>query len=383
MSDSAQDRQLPASEKRKQRARADGQVPRSRDLGHFSALATAGAVLMALAQPLSAWLERLLAAELRFDHHTAMEPAAMGEHAWGLLMQALMVIVPLGAVMVGIAVASAVASGGWNVSFKALQPDFGKFNPISGLGRMVTKQHLVDILKMSVLALCVGGVGYAYLKGQFAGMVGLMAVPLPAAIGELARLVAVGFAWLLLLLAGWALVDVPLQRYLWLERLKMSREEVKQEHKDAEGNTEVKAKIKQRMRDMARKRMLAAVPAADLVVMNPTHYAVALQYDESRMGAPRVVAKGADLLALKIRDIARESKVPVLQAPPLARALYAHCELDGEVPAALFAAVAQVLAWVYQVRARPNANVAPPQVQVPADLDPLASTGQPPLADDL
>ena len=131
---------------------------------------------------------------------------------------------------------------------------------------------------------------------------------------------------------------------------------------------EVKGKIKQKMREMARKRMLAAVPQADLVVMNPTHYAVALRYDEASMGAPRVVAKGTDLLAMKIRDIAREAKVPVLQAPPLARALYAHVELDHEVPAALFAAVAQVLAWVYQLRAR--ADVAPPTVDVPPELDP-------------
>ena len=158
-----------------------------------------------------------------------------------------------------------------------------------------------------------------------------------------------------------------------MNRLKMTREEVKQEFKDAEGNQEVKGRIKQRMREMARKRMLAAVPSADLVVMNPTHYAVALKYDDARMGAPRVIAKGTDLLAMKIRDLAREAKVPVLQAPPLARALYTHVELDGEVPASLFAAVAAVLAWVYQLRRAPSSNLPPPQVEVPADLDPLTA----------
>jgi flagellar biosynthetic protein FlhB len=133
---------------------------------------------------------------------------------------------------------------------------------------------------------------------------------------------------------------------------------------------EVKNKLKARMREMSRKRMLTAVPAADLVVMNPTHFAVALKYDDARMGAPRVVAKGADLLALRIRDIAREAKVPVLQAPPLARALYTHVELDQEVPAALFAAVAQVLAWVYQLRRSPDLATSPPSVNVPPELDP-------------
>ena len=150
----------------------------------------------------------------------------------------------------------------------------------------------------------------------------------------------------------------------------MTREEAKQEHKDAEGNMEVKGKIKARMREMSRKRMLGAVPAADLVVMNPTHYAVALKYDEAGMGAPRVVAKGKDLLALRIRDIARDAKVPVLQAPPLARALYTHVELDQEVPAALFAAVAQVLAWVYQLRRTPDMALVAPEVQVSPELDP-------------
>ena len=156
----------------------------------------------------------------------------------------------------------------------------------------------------------------------------------------------------------------------------MSVEELKKEMRDVEGNTEVKGKMKLRMRELANRRMLAAVPRADLVVMNPTHYAVALKYEEAKMAAPRVVAKGADLLALRIRDLAQESKVPVLQAPPLARALYAHCDVDQEVPARLFGAVAQVLAWVYGLRdalAAGRAHNAPmPVPEVPADMDPLS-----------
>ncbi|MFZ2988169.1 flagellar biosynthesis protein FlhB [Ideonella sp.] len=370
MADSAQDRNLPASARRKSKARSEGQVPRSRDLGHFAALGMGGALMLVLADPLSGWLQQLLANALRFDHAAVADPGQMGERLWGLMFKALLVIVPLGAVMVAVAIATAVLSGGWNVSFKMLEPSFSKFNPISGLGRMFSKQHLIDVAKMSTLALLVGTVGYYYLKAQFTGLVGLLAVPLPSAIGHLAGTVAVGFGLLLLVLGTWALADVPLQRHLWAERLKMTREEVKQEHKDAEGSNEVKAKIKQRMREMSRKRMLAAVPSADLVVMNPTHYAVAIKYDDAQMGAPRVIAKGADLLALRIRDIAREAKVPVLQAPPLARALYTHVELDQEVPAALFAAVAQVLAWVYQLRARPASDVPTPQVEVPPELDP-------------
>jgi flagellar biosynthetic protein FlhB len=279
-------------------------------------------------------------------------------------------VVPLGLLMVAVATAAAVISGGWNVSFKAVRPDFSRFNPIAGIGRMFSKQHLIDLFKMCTLGLLVGVVGYYFLKAQFQGLASLLMVPLPQAVSQLGATVAQCFGLILLVLGTWALVDVPLQRYLWAERLKMTREEAKQEHKDAEGNMEVKGKIKARMREMSRKRMLTAVPAADLVVMNPTHYAVALKYDENRMGAPRVVAKGQDLLALRIRDIARDAKVPVLQAPPLARALYTHVELDQEVPAALFAAVAQVLAWVYQLRRTPDMALAPPEVQVPEGMDP-------------
>ena len=160
-------------------------------------------------------------------------------------------------------------------------------------------------------------------------------------------------------------------------RLKMSHQELRQEQKELEGNSEVKGKVRARMREMTKRRMIAAVPKADLVVMNPTHYAVALKYDDKTMGAPRVIAKGADLLALRIREVAGASKVPVLEAPVLARALYAHAEIDREIPAALFAAVAQVLAYVYQLRAALAGKVAMPgglpALDVPAGLDPHAA----------
>ena len=370
MSDSAQDRNLPASERKRSKAREDGQIPRSRDLAHFGALAMGGALLMGAARPLSGWLQQLLMSGLRFDHDTIADPAAMGEQFWALGLKGLMVIVPMGLMMIAVAILAAMLGGGWNVSFKALKPDFGRFNPISGIGRMFSKRHLVDLVKMVILATIVGAVGVFYLKAQWQGLTQLLAMPLPEGIATLSQTIAGGFGMMLAVVGGWALIDVPLQKHLWLEKLKMTREEVKQEHKDAEGNVEVKGKIKARMREMVRKRMLANVPQADLVVMNPTHYAVALKYDENKMGAPRVIAKGTDLLALKIRDIARESKVPVLQAPPLARALYAHCEIDQEVPANLFAAVAQVLAWVYALRRTPNARIDQPDVSIPDELDP-------------
>jgi flagellar biosynthetic protein FlhB len=255
-----------------------------------------------------------------------------------------------------------------------MMPSFGKLDPLAGLGRLVSKQQLIDTLKSVLLAVVLGTIGAVFFVQSLARFHDTLAMPLPAALSHTAQVVLGGVMLLLLALAIFAAVDVPLQRHLWLKRLMMSREEAKQEQKEAEGNVEVKGKIKARMREIAKRRMLANVPKADLVVMNPTHYAVALKYDDATMAAPRVVAKGTDLLAMKIRDLARDAKVPVLRTPPLARALYAHCEIDREVPTALFAAVAQVLAYVYQLRAA-LAGKAPmphavPEPEIPEGLDP-------------
>lgn len=375
MADSAQDKRLPATGRKIEKARKEGQVARSRDLGHFVAFAAGGALIVALARPLTDWLTALLGQGLRFDHALATDPQAMTQRLADLGWQMLMLVLPLGLVMAAVAVAAGVLSGGWNLTLKPLQPKFGKLNPISGLGRMFSKQQFVPTLKACALALLLFAVAGWYLKSQQQAFTMLLAQPLPSALATAGQMLLDGLLLAVGVLALFSLVDVPLQRWLLAENLKMSHEEVKQEHKEVEGNPEVKGKIKTLMRQRARKRMLAAVPQADIVVMNPTHYAVALKYDEAGSGAPRVVAKGSDRLAFKIRDLATESRVPVLQAPPLARALFAHCEVDQEIPGPLFAAVAQVLAWVYQLRAALASGAplpdAPGAIGVPPELDPL------------
>ena len=375
MADDAQDRNLPASERKIQKARADGQVARSRDLGHLAAVGAGVALLIAFAPTFTAWLSLLLTDGLRFDATALARPGAMTERLSHSTFQMLLAVVPLGAVVALVAVAASVLSGGWNFTLKPLEPKFEKFDPISGIGRLFSKQQLVETVKVCLLALVLGAIGAMYLKAQLPAFAGLIALPLPAALAEAGALLQGGLLLMLLALGTFALVDVPLQRQMLLRRLRMSVQEAKKEHKDVEGNTEVKGKIKAKMRELANRRMIAAVPGADLVVMNPTHFAVALKYDEATMGAPRVVAKGADLLAFKIRDAAQGAKVPVLQAPPLARALYKHAEIDQEIPAALFSAVAQVLAWVFQLRAAMAAGrpmtTPQPQVQVPEGMDPL------------
>ena len=371
---SSQDRTLPATPRKLQKARDDGQVARSRDWGHFVAIAAAGALLVTCAPLLSDWLKQTLTEGLRFDANAVRNPAFMGARLGEMTVRMLWVVLPMGFALMAAGVAATLSIGGWNFTTKPLMPKFSKLNPLTGLVGMVSKDKLVDALKGSVLALILGSIGALFLKAHLDDFMGLLAMPLEAAIAHGANAMLGGLTLLLLALAAFAGIDVPWQRHRHAERLKMSHQEQKQEHKEAEGNQEVKAKVKARMREMVKRRMLAAVPQADLVVMNPTHYAVALKYDDQKMGAPRVVAKGADLLALKIRDLAKDSKVPVLQAPVLARALYAHAELDREIPAALFAAVAQVLAYVYQLRAALAGQVAMPsalpELNVPAELDP-------------
>ncbi|MEY4752549.1 MAG: hypothetical protein RJA44_224 [Pseudomonadota bacterium] len=374
MSDDAQDKQLPATARRIEQAREEGQVPRSRDLGHAAVLAGGLALLMLCAPLLTNWLRHLLATGLRFDVALATNPALMTERLAALVLPALAVALLLAVVLSLMALLAAVLSGGWVWSLKAMRPDFSKLDPLTGLGNIFSKNHMGDMLKTCLLALLLGLVGGLWLRSHLEDFVHLQAMPLPAALAGAGDRLVTGLWMLMLVLIAFALVDVPLQRFMHLARLKMSFQEIKEEFRQQEGSPEVKVQLRNRMREMSRKRMLAAVPQASLVVTNPTHYAVALKYEEGQAGAPIVVAMGADLLAQKIRELAREAQVPVLEAPPLARALYAHSELDREIPLALYSAVAQVLAYVFQLRAalvgRAPMPGALPEISVPPELDP-------------
>jgi flagellar biosynthesis protein FlhB len=375
MAESSQDRNLPASQRKITKAREKGQVARSRDLGHFAAITACVALVVAMAPDAVHLLTGVLREGLSFDAKFVAHPEAMGERLLLLATQMMRVLVPIFAVMMAVGLAASLLIGGWNFTTQPLMPDFSKMNPLAGLGRLFGTEQLVQTLKSCLLAVLLGSVGGLYLSQQWSHHAQMLSMPLPAALAAGGSILQTGCFLLCALLALFALVDAPLQHQLLMRRLKMSKEEAKQEYKEMEGNAEVKGKIKQRMREMANRRMMAAVPKADLVVMNPSHFAVALKYDDTKSGAPRVVAKGTDLLAMRIRDLARESKVPVLQSPPLARALYAHTEVDQEIPPRLFAAVAQVLAWVYQLRdamaaGKPHVAAAPTP-DVPVDMDPF------------
>ncbi len=371
-----QNRTLPATPRKLERARGEGQVARSRDLGHFLALGVGLAILGAYTPELTRWLTQALAEALRFDAAQLADPRAMSERLLAQSTSVLWLLLPIGGITVALALAAGLLSGGWNFTLKPIAPQLSKLDPLAGIARLFSLAHVAETAKSCLLSLLLVGAGTWVLSTQWPQAAALLAMPLPQALVAAGAWLQGGLVAIGGLLALFALVDVPLQRQLLARRLRMSVDELKREMRESEGNTEIKGKMRARMREIVNRRMLAAVPGADLVVMNPTHYAVALKYDESKMGAPRVVAKGADLVALRIRDIAKEAHVPVLQAPPLARALYAHTDIDQEVPARLFAAVAQVLAWVYQLRdalaaGRPFAAPAPIPA-VPEDMDPLA-----------
>ncbi len=367
----AQDHNLPASQRKIKKAREEGQLPRSRDLPHF--LVMAALVLLAagmLPMAMDEW-RGVMRDGLRFNAEMVQRPGIMTAVLADQAMRFVRTVAFVGAVLGAAAIAANLASGGWNFSFKALGPHWNHLDPMTGVGRLFSGQNMGVAAKAVLLTLVLAAVAAWVVTDRFAQYLSLMSLPLEQALLRSGQLLLGGLIALLIALAVFAAADLPLQYQLYQRKLRMSMNEVKQEHKETEGSPEIKSRQRQRMREMTRRRMMAAVPKADLVVMNPSHYAVALKYEEGRFGAPVVVAKGKDLVALRIRDLAQEHKVPVLQAPALARALFAHAKLDKEVPAALFAAVAQVLAYVLQLKGVLAGRMdRAPDPEVPKGLDP-------------
>ena len=376
MEQSSQDRNLPASERKLQKARDDGQVSRSRDLGHLAVLGTGALSLLALGPVMFDRLRVLLRQQLSFDIQTMNDPTVMLNRMQDMAAAGLIGCVIFAAITTVAVLISTVGAGGWVTSLKPIQPDFSRLNPLSGLGRMFTKDKFTEVLKMSFVACALIALGTTYLSSTMHSLAMLVLQPSRAALPMLTEWLTSGMALLLVVILLVAMVDVPLQNFLHKSKMKMSHQEMKQEHKESDGNPQMKGKLRQRQREISQGNSIAAVPKADFVLMNPTHFAVAIRYDDKTMRAPQVVSKGADLLAMKIRDIAKSHSIPVLQSPMLARALYANAELDQDIPASLYTAVAQVLAYIYRLKAAlrgdgPMPGEAP-QPFVPPELDPLS-----------
>jgi flagellar biosynthetic protein FlhB len=302
-----------------------------------------------------------------------MNPEAMWPQLMSAGARSLLIVLPILAATFFAALAAPVAIGGWNMSGQALAPQFSRINPVSGFGRMFSKRSLVELVKGLAKVSVVGIIGVFLLKALTPQLMGLSAEPVNTAIGHSASMAAYALLILCMGLAIIAAVDVPFQLWQYSQELKMTRQEVRDEYKESEGSPETRGRIREAQRALSQGRMMQEVPTADVVVTNPTHYAVALRYDEKKNRAPVVIAKGVELIALRIREIAAENGVPVVEAPPLARALHKSVELNREVPAALYITVAQVLTYVYQVRAARDRGTAPPPAPMFVDVpgDPL------------
>lgn len=347
--------------RRLEKAREEGQVVRSRELTTWLMLLGGIMALWLLAGTLYGQLGLVMERTFVFDRGRAFDPALMMAYTSSSAGLGLRAVAPVFVVMVALALLAPIALGGWSMSPKALQPKLSKLNPLKGLKRIFSTQALAELVKVIAKAALVGSVAFFYLKSRRGELLMLMDQPLHQALASGLRIAAIGCAAIAGALIVVAMIDVPYQLWTHRKKLRMSKEELKREMKESDGDPQLKARIRSMQQSMARRRMMSKVPEADVIITNPTHYAVALRYDQNRMAAPVVVAKGMGAVAEKIKALGREHRVPLLEAPPLARALHAHVDLDQEIPAPLYTAVAEVLAWAFSIkRARTERVEVPP-----------------------
>jgi len=380
MADSSDDRSEKASEQKLRKAREQGHVARSRDLAAAIGLLL-GLKLMLWMAP--AWqddfqrLFRLILAPLPAPQDLGPWAGEAFSHALWLLLQMVLPLLVLPATVI----LAAQAGGGLVFATSQWAPDFQRLNPLSNLGRLFTARHYTEIGAV-LLKVCGLATVMAYQVHSLAPtFVALQAMPLDQALPRGAQQLLDALLTLAGVLGVYALIDVPLQRLIFLRGQRMSKQEVKEEYKQNEGRPEVRQRLRQLRLQLARRAVRKAVPAADVIVNNPEHYAVAVKYDSSRAEAPFVVAKGIDEMALYIRTLARDHNVPQLELPPLARALYNGTQVQQQIPASLYPAVAQVLHYVMQLQAfrhgtrRAEPRLDADQLEVPRHLsDPETDT---------
>lgn len=349
-SESGADKSEEPTEKRLRESREKGQLARSRELSTVAVTLGGIGGLLASGGGLAQTLMAMMQGTFELGRETLLDEGAMVRLLMGSGLMALEAIMPLLIALLIASIVGPVALGGWLFSAKAMAPKVSRMNPAAGLKRMFSTKALVELLKALGKFLVVLGVALLVLSAYQDDLLSIAKQPLDLAIMHSVEIVGWCALWMACGLIIIAAVDVPFQLWDNKQKLMMTKQEVKDEYKDSEGKPEVKSRIRQLQREAAQRRMMQAVPEADVVITNPTHFAVALKYDGDKGGAPRLVAKGGDFVALKIREIAQEHKVTVLESPALARAVYYSTELDQEIPAGLYLAVAQVLAYVYQLR---------------------------------
>tara|TARA_B100000768_G_scaffold50919_1_gene49634 strand:+ start:324 stop:1475 length:1152 start_codon:yes stop_codon:yes gene_type:complete len=368
--ETSEERSEEPTAKRLEKAREDGQVARSQELSVAMMMIGVATFMTLFGGPIIMKLSEVFRAGFVFDRKDvfaeALLPAAFGEHA----IDSITVIAPIFILAIIIAIGAAGIIGGYNFSLKSLAPKASKINPLQGFKRMFGTKALVDLTKAITKFSLVGGVLYLVVSSKFNELIALGFIDVAPAMASAGALIGQGAVLVTLTLIIAAGIDVPYQVYEHNKKLKMTKQEVKDEMKDTEGRPEVKAQIRRKQREMAMGRMMEAVADADVIIVNPEHFAVALSYDPSSSGAPTVVAKGVDLMAQSIREKAKESSVPIFRAPPLARAIYFTTDLDQSVPETLYYAVAQVIAYVFSLNSlgRGAAVAEKPKPEVPKGM---------------
>ena len=338
------------SQRRLDQARERGQVPRSRELSNFATMIGGSAALIAVGVPLAGCLRDVMRNSLGFDTRTLSDPGSMMTAVTQAIWSAISSVLPIFGALIAVTLLASIALGGWNFSPAAMTPDFTRMSPLAGITRLFGLRGATELGKALLKFAAVGLVCAGIVSYMFADVMSLGQMPIRAAIARGAWLTARAFVMLSASLALVAAIDVPLQLFQFKRSLRMTRQELRDEAKESDGRPETKQRIRRLQQQIARRRMMSKVPAADVVIVNPTHFAVALKYDPRNMRAPRVVAKGRDLVAANIRRIAEEHRVPVFESPKLARALYKTTDLDQEIPAGLYVAVAQVMSYIFRLR---------------------------------
>lgn len=371
-SESGADKSEEPTGKRLEESRKKGQIARSKELNTLAVTLTGTMALIIFGAYMGNVLMDIMRGNFSLPREVLMSERSMALYLLASGKEALLAVQPFLLALLIASVAGPIALGGWLFSAEALQPKASRMNPVAGLKRMFSVQALVELIKALAKFLVILAVALVVLSVDQDDLLAIANEPIEPAILHSLKVVGWSAFWLSCGLILIAAVDVPFQLWSHKQKLMMTKQEVRDEYKDTEGKPEVKGRIRQLQREMAERRMMQAVPQADVVITNPTHFAVALKYDPERGGAPMLLAKGGDFLALKIREIAQEHQVMVLESPALARAVYYSTELDQEIPAGLYLAVAQVLAYVYQLRqykAGKGKRPGPlPDLPIPADL---------------
>ncbi|PBJ22966.1 Flagellar biosynthetic protein FlhB [Pseudomonas sp. ACN8] len=349
-SESGQDKTEDPTEKRKRDSREKGEIARSKELNTLAIMLVGASALLIFGGAMAQDMMELMRINFSLPREVILDQHSMAAYLMRSGQIALWSIQPVMIALVLAAIIGPISLGGWLFAAGSMAPKFSRLNPGLGLKRMFSTKSLVELLKALAKFIIILFVALAVLSSDIDDLLRIAHEPLDMAIIHSLQVVGWSTLWMACGLIIIAAVDVPIQIWESVKKLKMTKQEVRDEHKDQEGRPEVKQRIRQLQREMSQRRMMAAIPEADVVITNPTHYAVALKYDPEKGNAPVLLAKGSDFLALKIREIAAANEILLLESPALARSIYYSTELEQEIPGGLYLAVAQVLAYVYQIR---------------------------------